>query len=625
MIESSAFCKCCGAIPWSLRLWRRILAFSVALSPQSILVAQSPPILPPSTDALNLDFEQSSVATPSVPAGWIVGGQGYAVTLDTTAPKTGTRSLRIEARGIPAQRAFGVATNRVVVRSPLTGTVRLRGYIRTDAISEGYAGLWIRTDAENGRMLGLENMWKCGVTGTSPWTAYEVTLPLDSAVGSIAFGALHPGDGIAWFDSLALSVNGRAWIAIAGSAWAPSASELAWVRQNAIPLASVDAGSSTTDLTPLGAIIGDARIVALGEATHGTSEFFRMKHRLTAYLTSTRDFTVFAIEASMPEARRVNEYVRTGQGDPAALLAGMYFWTWNTHEVLDLIEWMRAYNASGKGRLEFWGFDLQTPDVAIDSVRAFTTRVDPSFMPLLDSAYNRVLRATHVRRDQTAPPTSSVEAWSMEAARVLDHLQSARPTYLARGRDTMEVAWAIQYARIVLQGAEVARGFARQHMSVRDSCMAENVKWMLDHHPPATKAVLWAHNGHVQRDVGRMGGFLDAVYDTTMRTVGFAFGEGDYTAFGPRGLASYPAGPPAPESVESALRATGIPRFALDLRAARGTSGGAWLSDFHDMRSIGAVARDQAFASTPVAKWFDVLIYLDRTTATRLMPNVARR
>ena len=624
MIESSAFHERCGTIPRSLRLCRRILTVLVALSPQSISVAQSPPISAPSIDVLNLDFEQPSVSTLSIPAGWIVGGQGYTVTLDTTAPKTGTRSLRIEPRGIQAPRAFGVATNRVVVRSPLTGTVRLRGYIRTAAISEGYAGLWIRTDAANGRVLGLENMGKRGVTGTSPWTAYEVTLPLDSAVRSIAFGALHPGDGIAWFDSLALSVGGRPWIAIAGSAWAPSAADLAWVRHNAIPLAGVDAGSSTIDLTPLGVIVGDARIVALGEGTHGTSEFFRMKHRLTAYLASTRGFTVFAIEASMPEARRVNEYVRTGRGDPAALLAGMYFWTWNTREVLELIEWMREYNASGKGRLEFWGFDLQTPDVAIDSVRAFATRVDPSFTPLLDSAYNRVLSAAHGRRDRTAPPVS-VEASSMEAARVLDHLQWARPSYLARGRDTMEVAWAIQYARIVLQGTEVARGVALQHMNVRDSCMAENVRWMLDHQPPATRAVLWAHNGHVQRDVGRMGGFLDAVYDTTMRTVGFAFGDGDYTAFGARGLASYPAGPPAPGSVESALRAAGIPRFALDLRAARGSSGGAWLSDVHDMRSIGAVARDQPFAPTPVAKWFDVLIYLDHTTATRLMPNVVGR
>ena len=139
-----------------------------------------------------------------------------------------------------------------------------------------------------------------------------------------------------------------------GPASASLAQEIA---ATAIPLAGVDAGSGFTDLGPLRRVWQGTRVVALGEASHGTSEFFRMKHRLVEFLATEMGFSVFAIEASMPEAFRLNDYVLRGEGDPKEMLRGMYFWTWNTQEVLDMIEWMRTFNASGKGKIQFLGFE----------------------------------------------------------------------------------------------------------------------------------------------------------------------------------------------------------------------------------------------------------------------------
>jgi len=605
-------------VRWSA-LRRALFLLAVRASPALFAQAGQVPAL--NADRLNLGFEAPSVVRPGAPVGWYVGGQGYQVVLDTTAPFAGARSLRIRPQGSPEARAFGVATSSVAARPALGRTVRLRGYIRTEGITQGYAGLWLRTDATPGRMLALENMSTRGVTATTPWQAYEITLPVDTAAVNIVFGVLHPGDGTAWFDSLTLDVDGRP-VADAAPAWAPTAEQQAWVRPNAIPLAGVDAGAPAADLQPLRPVLADARIVALGEGTHGTSEFFRMKHRLTEFLAG-QGFTVFAIEANMPEARRVNDYVLTGRGDPAALLAGMYFWTWNTREVLDLIEWMRAYNAAGKGRMEFWGFDLQTPNVAMDSVRAFIARADPSFAATLDTAYGRVKQVLGERRAGTLSPTA-LGLWRDEAARVLAHLEAQQRSYPAAHGDTTAVAWAVQYARIVLQGAGAAAG-AMPGSASRDSSMAANVRWMLDHQPSGTKAVLWAHNGHVQRANGWMGGHLDAAYGSAMRVVGFALGDGDYTAVGGRGLTSYPAEAPQPGSVEAVLRATRIPRLALDLRAAAQGRDGGWLVEPHDFRSIGSMALDRAFSPTPVARRFDMLVYVDRTTPTRLMPTAGGR
>jgi erythromycin esterase-like protein len=166
-----------------------------------------------------------------------------------------------------------------------------------------------------------------------------------------------------------------------------------WIRRAAIPLTNTEAGRDRADLKPLRKFIGDARIVALGEATHGTREFFQLKHRLLEFLATEMGFTIFSIEANMPEAYRLNEYVLHGTGDPAELLRGLYFWTWNTEEVLDMIRWMREFNASGKGRVQFTGFDMQTPAVALEVVRDFVSRHDPDYASAVREASARATTA----------------------------------------------------------------------------------------------------------------------------------------------------------------------------------------------------------------------------------------
>ena len=161
---------------------------------------------------------------------------------------------------------------------------------------------------------------------------------------------------------------------------------VSWFRAQAIPIQTPEAGHGFDDLQPLKKVVGNARIVALGEATHGTREFFQLKHRLLEFLATEMGFTIFSIEANMPEAYRLNDYVLTGTGDPKQLLRGMYFWTWDTEEVLDMILWMRRFNESGQGRVEFTGFDMQTPTVAVSNVRTFIAAREPSYSPTIAEA-----------------------------------------------------------------------------------------------------------------------------------------------------------------------------------------------------------------------------------------------
>jgi erythromycin esterase len=154
-----------------------------------------------------------------------------------------------------------------------------------------------------------------------------------------------------------------------------------WLRANAIPFETTEPGSKFEDLLPLKALIGDARIVALGEATHGTHEFFQMKHRLVEFLVEEIGFSLFAMEVGWAEADSVNNYVHTCEGDPVTTLAGLGYWTWNTQEVLDMIRWMCVHNQKPGDAPEigFAGFDMQLPDTAITNVISYFQRVEPSY------------------------------------------------------------------------------------------------------------------------------------------------------------------------------------------------------------------------------------------------------
>lgn len=122
-----------------------------------------------------------------------------------------------------------------------------------------------------------------------------------------------------------------------------------------VPLASVDAGNGFEDLRPLEPILQGRRIVALGEASHGTSEFFRMKHRMLEFLVSEMGYQHFGMETDPDSGRVINDYITGGAGDPHKVL----YWPWATVEVMEMLDWMRRFNAQPDApfQLTFHGID----------------------------------------------------------------------------------------------------------------------------------------------------------------------------------------------------------------------------------------------------------------------------
>lgn len=575
--------------------------------------------------ALNLGFEQV-VDSTGTPRYWRTTQRSYDVTTDASVARSGERSLRIRSTGHSTAGRPGVAVWVIPGQAAIGKTVRLTGWIRTSEAARGQARLGLRINGPASDVLvadtakyaegsAKKSSAKQELSSES-WRRYvaEVDVPQDAE--QVVFWTGLKGWGSAWFDDLRLSIDGTPYEP--SPAFRASEKQVAWVRSEAIPFETTDPKHSLRDLRPITEIVSNARIVGLGEGTHGTREFFQMKHRLTELLAKESGFTVFAIEANMPEARRVNRYIQTGRGDPREAIDGLYFWTWDTEEVLAMVEWMRRYNASGKRRIAFWGFDMQEPTVAMDSVQHFVERYGTSaYADSLAATYAEIERAHETRgRGAGRSSRAAFVAWHREARCVVSHLKQRRTAYRQAGADSAAVAWAVQNARVVRQ---VAATYLPDEPS-RDESMARNVEWIMSHTPPGAKAVLWAHNGHVNeaKKEGSMGYHLSKSYGEDYLAFGFAFHEGRYTAIGDEGLGPYRATPSEPGSVEHVFYRTGLERFVLDLRESEcGSAVSGWLREKILHRRVGAVSQPWAFLPAIPADAYDAMVYVEKSTPSR--------
>jgi erythromycin esterase len=331
-------------------------------------------------------------------------------------------------------------------------------------------------------------------------------------------------------------------------------------------------------------------------------------------------FSIFSIEANMPESFRLNDYVLRGQGNPSALIRGMYFWTWSTEEVREMVEWMHRYNADPENRrngarVRFTGFDVQTPDVAAEIVTRYVERGEANYAPVVRAAAKT---ARNVKRSSggSKAGAEAEEAWQS----VITHLEHSRQIDQTE-EDLLAVDWAIVNARLVEHSMELKSSGSGG--GVRDRAMAEMVGWILAQSPKA-KIVLWAHNGHVQRQAGSMGRFLEEMFPGQMVVLGFATGSGTYRAVpkATRGQMNHGLALPPVGSFEHAFQATGLPRFVLDLRkAGLGEVESGWLLERRPFRSIGAIEMTEQFYPLKISDSFDAVIWIAKTSATMPLSN----
>lgn len=284
------------------------------------------------------------------------------------------------------------------------------------------------------------------------------------------------------------------------------------LRSAAIPLAGADPALPEDDLAPLLDRLAGARLVGLGEATHGDHESFAFKCRLIQALVRRGQCDVVIFERGVAEMETNDHYVA---GQTSALTLGEDLYPWRTEEVRDLFTWLRDWNAAG-GQVHVAGMDMQSPAGL------------PLALSLLDDV--GIAAPDAWRRLATEADGRGREAIWLEEA--MATWQATEPPHCASSE--LDQRWITLLAGTFQQWLEIqscrVKGGWVECGRWRDRCMAENVLAQLDRFDPVTKAVIWAHNSYVSRAPSVVGGDLHARMGTGYRSVGFAFGRGTFNA-----------------------------------------------------------------------------------------------
>jgi erythromycin esterase-like protein len=397
--------------------------------------------------------------------------------------------------------------------------------------------------------------------------------------------------------------------------------------------------------------IGEASVVLIGEASHGTHEFYVERAAITRRLIVERGFTAVCIEGDWPDADRVNEFL-TGVGEDRtaeqALEGFKRFptWMWRNDVVRDFVAWARDRNASvpERARVGFYGLDLYSLFGSIQAVLEYLDNVDPE---AARRARYRYSCFDHFGEDSQAygyaTAADIAEPCEAEAARALAELRSGALEYVARdGRRALDDFFsAEQNARLVRNAEHYYRSMFRGRVSswnLRDRHMAETLDAIRRHQSASGRSdrvVVWAHNSHLGdarfTDMGRrgelnLGQLAREAYRDEVRIIGFSTHTGTVTAahdWDEPGLRRA-VRPSLPESVERVMHDvsvdSGADRFLLWLRD--GGEAASVLAAPRLQRAIGVIYRPEServshYYDAEVSREFDALIHVDETTALR--------
>jgi erythromycin esterase-like protein len=400
------------------------------------------------------------------------------------------------------------------------------------------------------------------------------------------------------------------------------------------------------DFDPLLERIGDARFVLIGEASHGTHEFYRIRGEITKRLIREKGFSAVAVEADWPDAYRVNHFVRGDSDDADAVESLLGFkrfpqWMWRNADVVDFVGWLRGFNdeqTDPQKSAGFYGLDLYSMHASMAAVLDYLDKVDPG---AAGRARRRYACFDHFGEDPQSYGYSATlgltPSCEREVIAQLVEMRRSTPEWVRRdGRFPADAAfYAEQNARLVRNAEQYYRAMFLSNVrswNVRDSHMAETlgalVQFLETQRSPA-RVVVWAHNSHLgdaratepgERGERNLGQLVRDRAPNDCVLVGFTTYRGTVTAASDWDAPAErkTVRPALANSYETLMHETGMPRFYLDLHR-RGAAAAA-LSEPRLERAIGVIYRPETermshYFLADLPRQFDALFHYDVTRA----------
>lgn len=390
--------------------------------------------------------------------------------------------------------------------------------------------------------------------------------------------------------------------------------------------------------------IGDAKVVLLGEATHGTSEFYRMRTRITQELIRRKGFTSIAVEADWPDAAAVDRYIRGDRPVERAWVPFTRFptWMWRNAETHQLVEWLRAHNRETGANVSFSGLDLYSMYTSAFEVVRYLDRVDPLAARAARERYGRLTPWEHDPAAYgRAALLSRMASCEHDVVAMLRELLAKRIQYSAQDGD--EFFDAAQNARVVAGAEQYYRAMyygSVESWNLRDQHMFDTLRAIASHRGADSKLIVWEHNSHVgdaaatemaARGEHNVGHLCREAYGDDVFVVGFGTDHGTVAAAHAwdEPMECMQVRPARADSYERLCHMTNVPAFLLHLRDPVRDTLGDELSEPRLERAIGVIYRpDTELAShyfqAVLPSQFDEYIWFDETSAVTPLPHAAQ-
>lgn len=399
-------------------------------------------------------------------------------------------------------------------------------------------------------------------------------------------------------------------------------------------------------------LVGDARFVLIGEASHGTHEFYKYRAEITKRLITEKNFAAVAVEADFPDAYRINRFVRGEGSDQTANEALADFnrfplWMWRNTDVLDFVGWLRQYNKDLdlRARIGFYGLDLYSLHSSMEAVLNYLQQIDPEAAKRARYRYSCFDHfGEDVQHYGYAASYDLTNSCEKEAVNQLIELRRRAGDYMNRdgflARD--EFFFAEQNARLVKNAEEYYREMFRGRVSswnLRDRHMAETLTALAEHlevQSQNAKIVVWEHNSHLgdaratemgARGEWNVGQLAREKYGDNVVLLGFTTCSGTVAAASnwDEPAQSKKVRPALANSFERLFHETKLPRFFLNLRASAVKE---LLAQPRLERAIGVIYRPETerlshYFDAYLSEQFDGVIHFDETRAVEPLDKAA--
>ncbi|MBD1208330.1 MAG: erythromycin esterase family protein, partial [Ignavibacteria bacterium] len=407
-----------------------------------------------------------------------------------------------------------------------------------------------------------------------------------------------------------------------------------YIRSHHIPV-NLGADAGLANWQSFDSLIGSARVIGLGEATHGTEESDAINCAIIKHLVETKGCTMICVENNADITIRVNRYVLGGSDNDQLFLG-------NSRSIQLLIDWVRSYNAQNKAKVRFYGLNFYGVDQITEAI---LERIHTANSAYYDSArmkldgFRTYSAPNGIRVGFTISP-DSMRSLHRSAVNVLNYIKMNNHRFSA-GLDSYSLSELMQFLNLLVQSVSVPDPNQEKPSSVqiqifktlgmatkrydysifdayRDSCMFENARWAIEQTPKLSPVVVWAHNLHIAKRTEnsnsqtlpvykRMGAYLQDNYKTAYKTIGYTFFEGKYIAMNLQGKVSkIESETPPIGSIERMLQQPTIPAFFISTHELASAAENFFQKQF-PIRSVGVSQQATEFREKAALSEFDAL------------------